>query len=253
MMHEKSQRKNTEQQTKRSATKRTERIFKLAALPCVAILMFQLFPTSEERTDSSMASTPQRRGVLHRSSRDSYRRDGAWNSVSGKYSVSEEFMNQPELLQHTLGGFSSRVKANTLDGVVEGDDESIENLERTVSIAPKSGERLDAVEALTQTNDVERARHVLSRVVETDQNAEVRLAALDALDEIDEVPFEALAQAASKDFDSEIRLRALELIGERKEKDESIFQLLNRVARTDSNKDVRRLARGLLEAMIRGN
>jgi hypothetical protein len=167
--------------------------------------------------------------------------------------ITEEFRNPAVLQQHQLAGLPSSVKANTRDGDVEEDKDSIENLEQSVLTAQKIGEALDAVEALTQTNDVDRARQVLSGVLRNNQHAEVRLAALDALDEIDEVPIEALAQAASNDSDSEIRLRALDLIGERKDKDGWVFQLLNRVARTDSNRDVRRSAASLLEAMIRVN
>jgi hypothetical protein len=135
----------------------------------------------------------------------------------------------------------------------DSDEDSAANLERTILMAITPGARIDAVEALTQTNELDDAKEVLSRVVIIDQNPDVRLAALEALDEIDAVPFETLANVAWYDSDPRVRLNAIELIGEARDKGARVVEFLRRVARMDSNKEVRQLASGLLAVMIGGN
>jgi HEAT repeat protein len=112
--------------------------------------------------------------------------------------------------------------------------------------------RIDAVEALTQTNELDKAREVLSRVAIIDQNPDVRLAALEALDEIDAVPFETLADVAWYDSDPSVRLSAVELIGEAREKGMRVVEFLRRVAKMDSSNEVRQLASNFVSAVMKG-
>jgi hypothetical protein len=144
------------------------------------------------------------------------------------------------------------MNTSTLYRTGDSDEDSVANLELRVLMAMTPGARIDAVEALTQTNELEKAREVLSRVAIIDQNPDVRLAALEALDEIDAIPFETLADVAWYDSDPSIRLSAIELIGEAREKGVRVVEFLRRVTTMDSNNEVRQLASSVLAAVMKG-
>ena len=229
------------------------RILRFGALPCLAILVFHLPPQREgHKVDSVIERVPLSRGRHLYTSFFSTREENQLSAEAERNRVIEEHRNELSLQQHLLLERTSGIKTNTIHRFRDRDEDSVQNLERTVLTASKPGTRLDAVEALTQTNELDQATQVLSQVLVIDSDADVRVAALEALDEIDAVPFETLAQALSHDPDPVVRIRALDLIGEGKDKSERVVGLLSGVAKADSSKDVRQLAASLLETMIRG-
>lgn len=58
---------------------------------------------------------------------------------------------------------------------------------------------------------------------------------------------------ALKDPEPSLRVKAVELMGERNEKDRGTVDLLKRIAKSDKNKEVREAAMEFLEEMGMGN
>jgi hypothetical protein len=229
------------------------RILKLGGLFGVALLVSQLAPTSEKyKHDSRIEKSSMSRDGQPAVIRSSGRNGREWLFSAEKPFLTEEGRFDSWYMRP--GPFDQRLTVNSSTSARTGDSEedSVANLERTVLIARAPGARIDAVEALTQTNELDKAREVLSRVVIIDQNPDVRLSALEALDEIDAVPFETLADVAWYDSDPNVRLSAIELIGEAREKSARVVEFLRRVAKMDPSKDVKQLASNLLAAVMRG-
>jgi hypothetical protein len=238
---------------KQSAKDSMPILWKLIGLLGVAILVFQLAPTREEYKHdsrierSSRSKDAQSTGFLSSGSNGPEWLFSAEKSFLRNEGRFDSWHARPEPLdQSSTGNRSISYRSG------DSDEDSVARLERRILMAITPGARIDAVEALTQTNEPDKAREVLTRVVIIDQNPDVRLAALEALDEIDAVPFETLADVAWYDSDPSVRLSAIELIGEAREKSTRIVEFLRRVARMDSSKEVKQLASSLLAAMIGG-
>jgi hypothetical protein len=228
-------------------------ILKIGSLLGVAIFIFQIAPTREGYEDTIRIETSTRKG------------DGgtAVFLSSGRHGRERLFpVEKPFLTEE--GRFDSwharrepldqrsTVNRRTSYRTEDSDEDSVAGQERKILMAMTPRARIDAVEALTQTNELDKAREVLSRVAIIDQNPDVRLAALEALDEIDAVPFETLADVAWYDSDPSVRLSAVELIGEAKEKGMRVVEFLRRVAKMDSSNEVRQLASNFVSAVMNG-
>lgn len=230
------------------------RIFKLGGLLGVAFLISQLAPTREEyRHDSQIEKSSMSRDGQPAVIRSSGRNGREWLFSAAKPFLTkvgrfDSWYARPEPVDQR-----STINRSTSYRTGDSDEDSVANLERTIVMTMTPGARVDAVEALTQTNELDEAREVLTRVVLIDPNVDVRLAALEALDEIDAVPFETLADVAWYDSDPSVRLNAIELIGEARDKGAWVVEFLRRVAKMDSSREVRQLASSLLAAMVGGN
>lgn len=229
------------------------RILKLGGLLGVAIFVSQLAPTGEKhKRDSRIEKSSMSRDGQPAVIRSSGRNGREWLFSDEKFFLSQEarFVSWNawrESLDHR-----STLSGSTSYGTGDRDEDSVATLERTILLAMSPGARIDAVEGLTQTNELDKAREVLSRVAIIDQNPDVRLAALEALDEIDAVPFETLADVAWYDSDPSVRLSAVELIGEAREKGMRVVEFLRRVAKMDSSNEVRQLASNFVSAVMKG-
>lgn len=229
------------------------RIVRVAALLCLSMLSIYLLPPSvARRSSAAIENSPIHKGeqtgttlVTKRRGQVVDRQDDRALAIAERLQVSRPSY---DAIKQTPA-----VSASSFYGIEKSDAESIETLERTVLTATTPGARIDAVEALTQTNDLDKAIRVLSQVLVIDKNVDVRLAALEALDEIDEVPFEILADVATHDSDSMLRLAALDLIRDGQERSRRVVDFLRRLSRIDSNSDVRRMAATLLKTMFGGN
>lgn len=252
-MYERRERKADEYRMKHSAGHSMSRILKLGGLLGVAILVSQLAPTSEKyQYDSRMEKSSRSRDGETAVFRSSGRKGRQWLFSDEKFFLSQEARFDSWNAWREPLNHRSTLSGNTLYRTGDRDEDSVASLERTILLAMSPGARIDAVEALTQTNQLDEAREVLSRVAIIDQNPDVRLAALEALDEIDAVPFETLADVAWYDSDPSVRLSAVELIGEAREKGAWVVEFLRRVAKMDSSNEVRQLASSLLAAVMKG-
>jgi hypothetical protein len=73
------------------------------------------------------------------------------------------------------------------------------------------------------------------------------------LEEIEAISLEVLSQTALNDPEASLRVRAIELMGDRDEKGKQTIDLLKRIAQIDQNREVREAAIELLEEMGMGN
>jgi hypothetical protein len=252
MTEETRDRKTSERRMNHPAKSSARRVLKLVGVFCVGMLILELAPMREGYQDDPLVEKSRRSVQGQHPTAPSSRKKETEMTFRVETFLSEGRPYNSRLEGRQLSGRTHAVAVKTSYGVGAADVESVENLERTVLVAMAPGAKIDAVEALTQTNEPEKATKVLSQVVLIDQNADVRLAALEALDEIDAIPFETLAAVAANDADSAVRLRAVELIGEIREKDARVVELLKLLARKDSRNEVGQLASNLLAAGMRG-
>ena len=124
---------------------------------------------------------------------------------------------------------------------------SFADLERKALSDPNPEERIEALDELTEEKNRKGAARVLIQVLQSDKDAEVRRAALEGLEEIEAISLEVLSQTALNDPEASLRVRAIELMGDRDEKGKQTIDLLKRIAKSDKNKEVREAALELLE------
>lgn len=228
-------------------------IVRVGVLPCLMMLAIYLLPPSvAHKSVAAIENSPIRKGEPTRTTLVPGKREQVIGRQDDRALAIAEFRRVSRPSYDPIKQ-TPAVRASSFYGIETSDAESIETLERTVLTATTPGARIDAVEALTQTNQLDKAMQVLSQVLVIDRNADVRRAALEALDEIDEVPFEILADVATHDSDPMLRVEALDLIGDGKERSRRVIDLLRRLSRIDSNSDVRRSAATLLETMFGRN
>ncbi len=130
---------------------------------------------------------------------------------------------------------------------------SFADLERKALSDPNPEERIEALDELTEEKNRKGAARVLMQVLQSDKDAEVRRAALEGLEEIEALSLEVLSQTALNDPEASLRVRAIELMGDRDEKGKQTIDLLKRIAQIDQNREVREAAIELLEEMGMGN
>ena len=130
---------------------------------------------------------------------------------------------------------------------------SFADLERKALSDPNPEERIEALDELTEEKNRKGAARVLIQVLQSDKDAEVRRAALEGLEEIEAISLEVLSQTALNDPEASLRVRAIELMGDRDEKGKQTIDLLKRIAKIDQSKEVREAAIELLEEMGMGN
>ncbi|MBI4489792.1 MAG: HEAT repeat domain-containing protein [Deltaproteobacteria bacterium] len=130
---------------------------------------------------------------------------------------------------------------------------SYADLERKALSDPDPNQRIAALDELTEEKNRQGAVGVLIQVLQSDREVEVRRAALEGLEEIEALSLEVLSQTALNDPEASLRVRAIELIGDRDEKGKRTIDLLKRIAQIDQNKEVRQAAIELLEEMGMGN
>ena len=140
-------------------------------------------------------------------------------------------------------------KAATAPGGAVQEEGSIEEIKKKALGDPDPGERVVAVQELADMEDSSRARAILLNVVRTDSEAEVRAAAIEALDELDSVSFDMLSQIALNDPAPSLRIMAIERIGESEEEKKRAVGILRQVARKDKDEEVKQAALDLLEEM----
>jgi len=124
---------------------------------------------------------------------------------------------------------------------------SFKSLERKALTDPRPEERIGALERLSVREDRARAVAVLMHGLHSDRDEEVREAALDALEDFEELSLEALARVAVSDPAPSLRLRAVELIGERDDKGNRVVDLLRGISQNDQDEEVREAAIELLD------
>ena len=124
---------------------------------------------------------------------------------------------------------------------------SFADLERKALSDPNPEERIEALDELTEEKNRKGAARVLIQVLQSDKDAEVRRAALEGLEEIEAISLEVLSQTALNDPEASLRVRAIELMGDRDEKGKQTIDLLKRIAKSDKNGEVREAALELLE------
>ena len=236
------------------ANKIAQRAAKLVAISFVAALATIFLPIADRgmvtsRIDRELASGASSNSAPFLNQRGV----NGVGSAAERRAFSDDKWSAFWSQRHSAGAERLEVNVSGRGAVRESDEDSVENLERTVLTAVKTGAKLDAIEALTQTNEPDKAMEALAHVLIGDKTAEVRLAALDALDEIDAVPLEILAHVAVYDSDPEVRLRALNLIADGKESGRRVFALLTRLAKADPDRAVRQSASDLLGEMRRLN
>ena len=130
---------------------------------------------------------------------------------------------------------------------------SFADLERKALSDPNPEERIEALDELTEEKNRKGAARVLIQVLQSDREVEVRRAALEGLEEIEAISLEVLSQTALNDPEASLRVRAIELMGDRDEKGKQTIDLLKRIAKSDKNREVREAAIELLEEMGMGN
>lgn len=130
---------------------------------------------------------------------------------------------------------------------------SFADLERKALSDPNPEERIEALDELTEEKNRKGAARVLIQVLQSDREVEVRRAALEGLEEIEAISLEVLSQTALNDPEASLRVRAIELMGDRDEKGKQTIDLLKRIAQIDQNREVREAAIELLEEMGMGN
>ncbi len=124
---------------------------------------------------------------------------------------------------------------------------SFADLERKALSDPNPEERIEALDELTEEKNRKGAARVLIQVLQSDREVEVRRAALEGLEEIEAISLEVLSQTALNDPEASLRVRAVELMGDRDEKGKQTIDLLKRIAKSDKNREVRETALELLE------
>lgn len=137
------------------------------------------------------------------------------------------------------------------DGVEREKEVSFEELERTAITHPDPEERIEAVQKLAGSRSRQEVITVLLQALK-DKEAEVREAALESLDELEALSWETLSQVALNDPAPSLRARAIELLEEKREKGRPTVDLLRRIARMDTDEEVRQAARDLLEEIENG-
>lgn len=131
----------------------------------------------------------------------------------------------------------------------ESEGESFEQLAQKALNDPDPEERASAVEELWQSEDQRQAVAILLKILHNDREGDVRRAALDGLEEMEGLAFDTLAKVVLNDPDPSLRVRAVELIGQRGERGRKLVDFLKRVVKTDKDEDVRQAAMELLEEM----
>lgn len=98
--------------------------------------------------------------------------------------------------------------------------------------------RADAVDELAMVDDEHAALDILERVLREDSVAEVRANAISGLEDLEQVPLEPVLDAVLFDEAPEVRIGAMEIIGEREWKDQRTVDTLSRVL-DDPNEELR--------------
>lgn len=124
---------------------------------------------------------------------------------------------------------------------------SFADLERKALSDPNPEERIEALDELTEEKNRKGAARVLIQVLQSDREVEVRRTALEGLEEIEALSLEVLSQTALNDSEASLRVRAIELMGDRDEKGKQTIDLLKRISQIDQNREVRQAAIELLE------
>ena len=223
------------------------RTITVVGLLSLAVFLAYLFLGEEDRRSAS----PTGGQVLVGSARTeaSIQRG---ESLSFNYSSRTE----PQVLQQTprkeesipLGRNAISIPNHAEEGK-KRKGESFTDLERRALADPKPEERIRALERLSVSEDRARAVAVLVHEMHNDRDEEVRQAALDALEELEELSLEALVHVAVSDPDPSLRLRAVELIGERDEEDKRAVDLLRGISQRDQHEEVREAATELFDEM----
>ena len=206
-----------------------------------------------------------------------FMRDGSEPTSSTEEKIVQTTRTEVPALSGARPEFSRRVEGPVLSGArpelsrrVEGPVQAIESpaslrdkagkakesealsfadLERKALSDPNPEERIEALDELTEEKNRKGAARVLIQVLQSDKDAEVRRAALEGLEEIEAISLEVLSQTALNDPEASLRVRAIELMGDRDEKGKQTIDLLKRIAKSDKNREVREAARELLEEM----
>ena len=108
--------------------------------------------------------------------------------------------------------------------------------------------RREAVEALAASEEPGRHLNILLAVLKQDEDSDVREAALDALESLETFPLEPLAEVAMRDPQPSVRMRALELLGERGKNDRGVEAVLQRASTADPDDEVREAASSFLDS-----
>ena len=204
-----------------------------------------------------------------------FMRDGSEPTSSTEEKIVQTTRTEVPALSGARPEFSRRVEGPVLSGArpelsrrVEGPVQAIESpaslrdkagkakesealsfadLERKALSDPNPEERIEALDELTEEKNRKGAARVLIQVLQSDKDAEVRRAALEGLEEIEAISLEVLSQTALNDPEASLRVRAIELMGDRDEKGKQTIDLLKRIAKSDKNGEVREAALELLE------
>jgi HEAT repeat protein len=108
-------------------------------------------------------------------------------------------------------------------------------------------ERVQAIEDLAASADDVVVRDAAVEVLQRESNPQVLESALESLAGLPAVPVDALLEFIGRDRTPELRSRAIELLGEHGGRDPRVRQVLQNLARTERNEDVRDAARSALE------
>jgi hypothetical protein len=119
--------------------------------------------------------------------------------------------------------------------------------------SPDPEDRIGVLKEAAETGDRKGAVPQLLEILHKDRSVQSREAALDALEELEVLTFNTLAGIALNDPDGAMRIRAIELIGEMHGKDSRTVDFLQRIVKTDKEREVVEEATELLEEIKSGS
>ena len=112
---------------------------------------------------------------------------------------------------------------------------------------PDALERSRALSRLAESGNLKLAVETALEVLERERDSEVLESALDLLLGAESVPLDPILKLAASAREVELRVQALEILGEHGKRDPRVSELLKTLAKSDKDNEVRETAESLLE------
>jgi hypothetical protein len=157
-----------------------------------------------------------------------------------------EFRRLPVKAKQTPQRPKGAQTADRPSGGAEDDPAHLARLRGAAIGHPDPAERSTALEKLAESDDEKLALETALEVLDRERNPEVLESALDILLGQESVPLEPILKLAAADREPDVRIRALELLGEHGKRDRRVLELLRNLDKNDKHDEVRESARSLL-------
>jgi len=160
-------------------------------------------------------------------------------AVDKRVAAKKRDKNKPKVKRKRNRKKKERAKQKS-ERAGSANEDSVEVLARlkTAAFDSDPNVRADALDELGMVEDESAALDILERVLREDTVAEVRATAISGLEDLDQVPVEPVLDAVLFDEAPEVRIGAMEIIGEQEWKDQRTVDTLSRVLE-DPNEELR--------------